>query len=267
MSNHPIAREPNNLKVPSSLETARKYDLVIFDWDGTLMDSIGKIIICIENMAKALALPVPSQAAIRDIIGLSMTQALQTLFPAGLTLQLSVEQNVRQNTASHNAYQQELTSSLVTGSDDDYLAMRAEFKTQYLQLDTTPTPIFENVVPLLHTLSKQGYLLAVATGKARAGLERVWEQSGLAHYFIGARCADEAMSKPHPEMIQSLLDELNIPAERTLMVGDSLLDLTMASNAGVDSVGVTYGAHSAAKLNQANPIGLIDSPELLLQYL
>ncbi len=261
------------IAVPLKSFPPRKYDLVIFDWDGTLMDSIGKIILCIENMAKALALPVPSQTAIRDIIGLSMTKALQTLFPAGFDLQvnrLPENSNDKVNAIESlvsTDIPQTFTACRVTGADADYLAMRAEFKTQYLQLDTTPTPIFDNVESLLQTLSEQGYLLAVATGKARAGLERSWEQSGLAHYFIRARCADEAMSKPHPEMIQSLLTELNISASRTLMVGDSLLDLTMASNAGVDSVGVTYGAHSAAKLNQANPIGLIDSPELLLRYL
>ncbi|MEL4295193.1 HAD-IA family hydrolase [Shewanella xiamenensis] len=240
--------------------TLRKYDLVIFDWDGTLMDSIGKIIICIENMARALALPVPAEADIRNVIGLSMTQALQVLFPCGL---LSSSQRF-------SAFPEEdmsTASTVSTGTEECYITMRAEFKTQYLHLDTTPTPIFDQAPQLLESLSTKGYQLAVATGKARAGLVRVWEQSGLGHYFIASRCADEAQSKPHPEMIISLLQELSIQPERALMVGDSLLDLTMAANAGIDSIGVTYGAHSEAVLRQAKPIALIDSPQQLLQHL
>ncbi|QYK07733.1 HAD-IA family hydrolase [Shewanella mangrovisoli] len=247
------------MKVSVSHSTPRKYDLVIFDWDGTLMDSIGKIIVCIENMARALALPVPAETDIRNVIGLSMTQALQVLFPEGLTSGKSIN-------AAASATQGNAAQALV-GTDDCYIKMRAEFKTQYLNLDTTPTPIFNQAPQLLESLSTAGYQLAVATGKARAGLVRVWEQSSLGHYFIASRCADEAQSKPHPEMILSLLQELGVPPERALMVGDSLLDLTMAANAGIDAVGVTYGAHSGEMLQQANPIALIDSPEKLLLHL
>ncbi|MDH0449167.1 HAD-IA family hydrolase [Shewanella sp. GD04112] len=247
------------MKVSVSHSTQRKYDLVIFDWDGTLMDSIGKIIVCIENMARALALHVPAETDIRNVIGLSMTQALQVLFPEGLTSGLPIN-------AAASATQENAAQALV-GTDDFYIKMRAEFKTQYLHLDTTPTPIFNQAPQLLESLSTAGYQLAVATGKARAGLVRVWEQSGLGHYFIASRCADEAQSKPHPEMILSLLQELGVQPERALMVGDSLLDLTMAANAGIDAVGVTYGAHNEAMLLQANPIALIDSPEKLLLHL
>ncbi|ABK48792.1 HAD-superfamily hydrolase, subfamily IA, variant 1 [Shewanella sp. ANA-3] len=243
-----------------SHSTQRKYDLVIFDWDGTLMDSIGKIIVCIENMARVLALPVPSEVDIRNVIGLSMTQALQVLFPVGLTSGQSC-------IGCASSATQENAAQALVGTDDCYMKMRAEFKTQYLHLDTTPTPIFNQAPQLLESLSTAGYQLAVATGKARAGLVRVWEQSGLGHYFIASRCADEAQSKPHPEMILSLLQELGVQPERALMVGDSLLDLTMAANAGIDAVGVTYGAHNEAMLQQANPIGIIDSPEKLLLHL
>ncbi|MFB2732639.1 HAD-IA family hydrolase [Shewanella mangrovisoli] len=224
------------------------------------MDSIGKIIVCIENMARALALPVPAETDIRNVIGLSMTQALQVLFPAGLT-------SVPSRIGSASSATQENVAQALVGTDDCYIKMRAEFKTQYLHLDTTPTPIFNQAPQLLESLSIAGYQLAVATGKARAGLVRVWEQSSLGHYFIASRCADEAQSKPHPEMILSLLQELGVQPERALMVGDSLLDLTMAANAGIDTVGVTYGAHSGEMLQQANPIALIDSPEKLLLHL
>ncbi|AUD60029.1 HAD family hydrolase [Shewanella sp. Pdp11] len=235
----------------------KQYDLVIFDWDGTLMDSIGKIITCIENMARALQLPIPSESDIRDIIGLSMTEALRVLFPQGLNLSASSVYSQPQH--PKNAFGQ--------GEDDQYQQMRAEFKAQYLHLDATPTPLFAQAPLLIDQLHTQGYQLAVATGKARAGLDRVFEQTGLGRYFVASRCADDVHSKPHPEMISSLLKELNIAPNRALMVGDSLLDLTMAANAGIDSVGVTYGAHSAEKLLRAKPIALIDSPAQLLQYL
>lgn len=235
----------------------KQYDLVIFDWDGTLMDSIGKIITCIENMAKALRLPIPTESDIRDIIGLSMTEALRVLFPQGL------------NPSASSTYCQPLhpKNAFSQGEDDPYQQMRAEFKAQYLHLDTTPTPLFAQAPVLIDELHTQGYQLAVATGKARAGLDRVFAQTGLGRYFVASRCADEVHSKPHPEMISSLLKELNIAPNRALMVGDSLLDLTMAANAGIDSIGVTYGAHCADKLQQAGPIALIDSPAQLLQYL
>lgn len=245
------------MTVQSNRFDARKYDLVIFDWDGTLMDSIGKIIVCIENMARALTLPIPRESDIRDIIGLSMTEALRVLFPQGLNLRASSAYYQRSH--SRNAFSQ--------GEDDEYQLMRTEFKAQYLDLDTTPTPLFAQAPILIHDLHNQGYQLAVATGKARAGLEQVFEQTDLGQYFVASRCADEVHSKPHPEMISSLLKELAIAPDRALMVGDSLLDLTMAANAGIDSIGVTYGAHSAEKLRQAKPIALIDSPEQLVQYL
>lgn len=229
----------------------KQYDLVIFDWDGTLMDSIGKIITCIENTAKVLQLPVPTQTAIRNIIGLSMTPALQMLFPDGLNPHADSK----------------LSGQVLDGAEDDYTVMRAVFKAQYLEFDTTPTPLYPQAQNVLEQLHVQGYQLAVATGKARAGLNRVLRQTGLANYFVDSRCGDEVQSKPAPEMILSLLHTLNVVPERALMVGDSVLDLSMAANAGIDSIGVTYGAHSAEQLLQANPKALIDSPSQLLQFL
>ncbi|MGL4713446.1 MAG: HAD hydrolase-like protein, partial [Shewanella sp.] len=175
----------------------KQYDLVIFDWDGTLMDSIGKIITCIENMAKALQLPIPTESDIRDIIGLSMTEALRVLFPQGLHCRAS------------SVYSQypHLKNALSQGEDDQYQQMRIEFKAQYLHLDTTPSPLFAQTPALIGDLYRQGYQLAVATGKARAGLDRVFEQTGLGRYFVASRCADEMHGKPHPEMISSLLKE------------------------------------------------------------
>lgn len=213
----------------------KAYELLIFDWDGTLMDSIGKIVRCMENTAKAMALPIPSEQAVRDIIGLSMTEALQCLYPAG--------------------------------SVDEYQALREEYKQQFLLLDTTPTPLFSETPALLLQLRSEKYLLAVATGKARAGLERVLRETGLGDFFHASRSADDARSKPHPDMLQQLLVELKIAPERAFMVGDSVHDLNMAAGAGMDAIGVSYGAHSRERLHEAAPKAIIDSPLGLLHHL
>ncbi len=212
-----------------------KYDLVIFDWDGTLMDSIGKIVNCMQAMAKEIAVTVPSEQDVRDIIGLSMERALQTLFP------------------DH--------------SQDYYQDMIQRYRAQYLEFNATASPLFHGSEELLVELKQQGYQLAIATGKARAGLNRILTETQLGHHFSASRCADETKSKPEPNMIHEILDELNVPAERAVMIGDSLHDLNMANNAGVHGIGVSYGAHSALKLKQANPVHIVDSPLELLKHL
>jgi phosphoglycolate phosphatase len=213
----------------------KHYELVIFDWDGTLMDSVGKIVACMQQTAKALGIPVPSEIAVRDIIGLSMHEALSTLYP--------------------------------DGNDTVYGQMMDMYRQQYLELNDTPSPLFEGVESLIQQLNVSGYQLAVATGKARAGLNRVLNETGLGVHFVASRCADEAMSKPNPEMILQLLTELNIAPEKAVMIGDSIHDLNMANNAGIDAVGVSYGAHGEDKLRRANPKAIINSPLELLGYL
>lgn len=130
----------------------KAYELLIFDWDGTLMDSIGKIVRCMENTARVMALPIPSEQAVRDIIGLSMTEALQCLYPAG--------------------------------SVGEYQALREEYKQQFLQLDTTPSPLFSETPALLSQLRNEKYLLAVATGKARQVLNVYCGKLGLESFFM-----------------------------------------------------------------------------------
>ncbi|NMH63717.1 HAD-IA family hydrolase [Shewanella sp. SHSM-M6] len=216
-------------------ERRQGYELVIFDWDGTLMDSVGKIVACMARLALELARPVPSEAAIRDIIGLSMTKALAQLFP-------------------HETPQV-------------YRQMQACFRQHYLELDTTPSPLFEGSRDLLVQLKARGYRLAIATGKGRQGLERVLQETGLGEYFDASRCADEAESKPHPQMLQQLLHQLRLGPEQAIMVGDSVHDLFMAKHAGMDAIGVSYGAHSAAQLRGAGPKAIIDSAGELLAHL
>lgn len=213
----------------------KQYELIIFDWDGTLMDSVGKIVACMTQSAHDLALEAPSEQAVRDIIGLSMDEALNMLFPL-----------------SSQAQQHQL---------------KAAYREQYLELNQTPSPLFEGVEALLSQLNELGFKLAVATGKARAGLDRVLGVTDLSGQFVASRCADEASSKPSPEMILQLLNELDVDPAKAVMIGDSIHDLNMANNAGIDAIGVDYGAHSQDKLLQAKPKAVISSPIELLKHL
>lgn len=212
----------------------RQYDLVIFDWDGTLMDSVAKIVTSLQTTAKELSIEVPSEQAVRDIIGLSMQKVLPILFG---------------------------------NYPHQHAAILAGYKRHYLTLEAIPSPLFSGIETLLKQLSEAGVLLAIATGKGRGGLERVLAATGIGHYFCATRTADEAQSKPHPEMILSLLSELNIPAHRAVMIGDSVLDLTMANNAGVQSIGVSYGAHSEAQLQPKQPKAVVHCATQLYAYL
>ncbi|WOT06561.1 HAD family hydrolase [Shewanella youngdeokensis] len=213
----------------------KPYELVIFDWDGTLMDSVSKIVNCMQQMASSLSLTIPTEKAVRDIIGLSMNEALSVLYPRL--------------------------------SPVHFESMLASYKQHYLSLNSTPSPLFEGCESLLNELSARDYRMAVATGKGRSGLNRVLSESGLGHHFESTRCADESKSKPHPDMLHALLDELKVKPAHALMVGDSIHDLNMANNAGIDSVGVSYGAHSHERLIEAKPKAIIHAPLQLLDVL
>ncbi|ASJ97137.1 MULTISPECIES: HAD family hydrolase [Shewanella] len=210
----------------------KRYELVIFDWDGTLMDSVSKIVACMQQTAIELSMMVPSESSIRDIIGLSMDEALNVLHPSAC-------QQTRK-------------------------AMIDVYRKQYLQLNQTPSPVFEGAEQLLVTLKASGHQLAVATGKARAGLDRVLNETGFVEHFMASRCADEAKSKPHPQMLHELLELVGVAPEKAVMIGDSVHDLNMANNAGIDGIGVSYGAHSAQKLSEANPVAIAARPLELL---
>ena len=166
----------------------KPYELIIFDWDGTLMDSVSKIVTCMQQMANALSIEIPSEQAVRDIIGLSMEEAFKTLYPL----------------------------MPVT----DFKPMVNSYKEHYLTLNTTPSPLFEGSEQLLTELSARDYRLAVATGKGRNGLNRVLNETGLGRHFESSRCADESKSKPNPDMILELLEELKVKPAGALMVGD-----------------------------------------------
>ncbi|WP_372871689.1 HAD-IIIA family hydrolase [Shewanella sp.] len=213
----------------------QKFDLIIFDWDGTLMNSIGKIIDCMQALARELDIPIPSEKAVRDVIGLSMPEAMRVLFP--------------------------------NESDATRLGWIDKYRTHYLVFNATPSPLYEGVPELLAELNGRGHQLAIATGKARAGLDRILKETGLGPWFHASRCADETQSKPHPQMLHELLIELDVAPERAVMVGDSAFDLQMANNTGIASIGVDYGTHDRQTLLATNPLGVVSHPREILQYL
>ncbi|RUO60363.1 HAD-IIIA family hydrolase [Pseudidiomarina insulisalsae] len=213
----------------------KDYRLIIFDWDGTLMDSIGRIVSAMRATATTQQLPVPSVQAVRDIIGLSLEPAIERLFGR-------------------------LTS-------DQHAAFLAQYRDQYVDLDPTPTPLFPGVETMLHNLREQGYLLAIATGKARRGLDRVLTETALQDVFHFTRCADESISKPHPQMLHELMAAAQCSADETLMIGDSVHDLKMARAAKVDALGVDFGTHEALLLQQHQPLAVLSSWQQLNDYL
>lgn len=204
----------------------KQFDLLIFDWDGTLMDSAGVIVDSIQRACEDIGRAAPSERASRQIIGLGLIQALQTLLP-------------------------DLPA-------DDYPRLVERYRHHYLGRDAD-LPLFAGVAGGIRDLHARGFRLAVATGKSRIGLERALETSGLGDWFAATRCADQTHSKPHPAMVLELIDELDADPARTLVIGDTSHDLLMASNAGVASLGVTYGAHEAGDLHPHAPLALMDS--------
>lgn len=204
----------------------KHYDLLIFDWDGTLMDSAGVIVDSIQRACEDIGLAAPSDRASRQIIGLGLIQALQALLP-----DLPAE---------------------------DYPRLVERYRHHYLGRDND-IPLFAGVVDGIGQLHASGFQLAVATGKSRLGLERALASSGLGEWFAATRCADQTHSKPHPAMVLELIAELDADPARTLVIGDTSHDLLMASNAGVASLGVTYGAHEPDDLSPHTPLALMNS--------
>jgi phosphoglycolate phosphatase len=204
-----------------------KFSLLVFDWDGTLMDSEARIVACVEAAVRDLELPLPDREAIRDIIGLGLREAVQQLFP---------------------------------GSDDQlHLQIAARYRVHFFSDSETPSQLFDGTRETLDELANRGYLLAVATGKGRKGLDHALESTGLRELFHLTRCADETFSKPHPEMLNQILYESGTDPDEALMIGDTEYDMEMALNAGMPSLGVTYGVHTQERLRRHNPLDFIDN--------
>ena len=204
-----------------------KYSLIIFDWDGTLMDSTGRIISAMQTTARNVAQPVPSDNQVKSIIGLGMKEVLDELFPKAC--------------------------------EDTRAKLLEEYRFQYVEGDNTPTPLFAGSMTLLNWLKESQVQTSVATGKARNGLQRVMNEVGLIDFFDHSICADEAESKPSPSMIDILLERSGKTKHETLVIGDSVHDLQMAINAGVDAIGVTSGANSQSELEALTPVAILES--------
>jgi phosphoglycolate phosphatase len=203
-----------------------KYQLIVFDWDGTLLDSAAAIVHATQSACRDLALPIPDDGQARHIIGLGLAEAMRHVAP-GLP-------------------------------PDRYQAMAERYRHHYLSADHQLS-LFAGVRDMLARLQADGHALAIATGKSRMGLERGLDHSGLRPHFLASRCADECHSKPHPQMLEELMAEFAVPAEAVVMIGDTSHDLLMAQNAGIDALAVTYGAHPHGHLLEHGPLATFDS--------
>jgi phosphoglycolate phosphatase len=191
------------------------YELVIFDWDGTLMDSTGVIAASLQDACRDVGIAVPSERDARFVIGLGLVDSFNHVAPG---LDHEGQRRLSERYRHH------------------FLARESEM------------PLYDGVRDMLADLHARGRRLAVATGKARRGLDRVLDATGLRPWFEATRCADEGFSKPHPDMLLMLMEITGVAPRRAIMVGDTTHDLELAANAGVDAIAVSYGAHDAALL-------------------
>ncbi|WP_296807127.1 HAD-IA family hydrolase [Thiocapsa sp.] len=201
------------------------FDLIVFDWDGTLMDSEARIVNCLQAAFGDLGLSPPAREAARDVIGLGLDEALLRLHPQADPRTLR---------------------SLVTG-----------YRRYFLEIDPTPSVLFAGARETLSQLANEGYRLAVATGKGRVGLDKALIETGLEGLFHATRCADETFSKPNPQMLLELMDELGADASATLMIGDTEYDMQMAVNARTKALAVSYGVHPVERLLPHAPLDCI----------
>jgi len=211
-----------------------RYPLLVFDWDGTLIDSARTITACIQAACRELGLPVPDDARASHVIGLGLQDALAYAIP-GLP-------------------------------PADYGRVVESYRRHFLARDPD-IPLFAGTREMLAGLHERGHLLAIATGKSRAGLGRALETTGLGPLFAGTRCADQCASKPAPDMLEALMHEFDMEQARTLMIGDTVHDLEMAARAGVDAVAVSHGAHPKVELLARAPLACVESTMELERWL
>lgn len=213
-----------------------RYKLLIFDWDGTLMDSEARIVESLRHASKEiLNSESKSDDEFKNVIGLSLREALLKLHP---------------------------------GTDDPAIQKMAEsYKFHYTKTSEVPSVLFDGTRNILESLKEKGHLLAIATGKGRPGLDQVLEHTGLTSHFHITNCASETLSKPNPVMLTEILDSLQIDVEHALMIGDTEYDMEMAKNAGMDRMAVSYGVHSIDRLMKYDPVGCLNDIKELPGYL
>lgn len=212
-----------------------QFDLIIFDWDGTLIDSIDWIVRCLKKAGELCDLPIPEHQVAKNVIGLSIDKAMRALFP-------EADEAVHRQLIGY--YSQEYFSWEISRED-----------------------LFEGVYDMLLELKDAGYQLAVATGKTRAGLDKALTGTGTEALFYTTRCADETASKPDPRMLNEIIEHAQVNRERALMVGDSIHDLQMAMNAQISSVAVSCGAHSTEFLQQYHPLLCLEQASRLREFI
>ncbi len=211
-----------------------QFDLIVFDWDGTLMDSAAAIVTALQAAARDIDVEPPTDERARHIIGLGLREALEHAMP--------------------------------DLSPEHYTALSERYRYHYLARDHELV-LFDGAPQLVVSLAERGHMLAVATGKTRKGLERAFAHSGLGGVFHDSRCADECHSKPHPQMLLELMDAFGVTPDKTLMIGDTTHDLNMAKSAGTAGLGVSYGAHPRGGLLPHASHGCVDSMEALTAWL
>lgn len=200
--------------------------LIIFDWDGTLMDSERQIVHCMQMAAHDLELVVPTYEAVRHIIGLGLPEAIERLFPR------------------HDADVRE--------------ALRLGYARHFVAGSAGSSDLFPGAVELLDELRARSLVLAVATGKSRVGLNRVLGKTGMTNFFDLTRTADETASKPDPRMLHEILEETRLHPEDAIMIGDTTFDLEMAERAGVPRIGIAHGVHETKALRAHAPLAFVD---------
>ena len=210
--------------------TTRRFDLIAFDWDGTLFDSTAIIVRCIQEAVRDVGGTVPTDKEAAYVIGMGLMQALAHAAP--------------------------------DVPPEKYPELGNRYRYHYIQ-HQDDLSLFDGVLPLLEALRERGHLLAVATGKSRRGLDEALHSVQLRGVFDGSRTADQTAGKPQPLMLQELMAEFDVPPDRLLMIGDTTHDLQMALNAGCASVGVSYGAHEPEVFHALQPLYVAHSvPEL-----
>lgn len=214
---------------------AEKYKLLVFDWDGTLIDSIEQIVTSLQIASQSVCGEIVTEDSARGVIGLGLTEAIEKLHPE---LDLTTIEQVA-----------------------------AAYKQHYLYENPVQAQLFDGVTDMLDELTANGYQLAIATGKSRIGLDRALQEHSMEDYFVTTKCAGENRSKPHPEMLLNILHELDALSTQTLMIGDSEHDLMMANNAQVDSVAVSHGVRGANVLMTHQPLICLDKITDLSRFL
>lgn len=208
--------------------------LYIFDWDGTLCNSLNKIVGCTRAAAEEVGVPVPTEADVREIIGLSLPRAIQQIFP-GL-------------------------------SHADFQTLMAAYARHFTADRASVIDFYPGVRETLDQLLESGHQIAVATGKGRRGLDRVLREMEMVDYFHGSRCADETASKPDPRMLNELLEEFSLTPEQAVMIGDTEFDMAMARAIDMPRIAVSYGAHAVDRLKDYEPVLCVDGIDGVLEW-